>query len=328
MSAEIAAVIPLFNGSKFIEEALRSVLSQTLLPTEIVVVDDGSTDESVEIVRKIAGEFASIRIVAKPNGGQSSARNMGVRESAAPLVALLDQDDIWYPTHLEELAQPFSSEDYFNLGWTYSDIDAVDEEGRMIVRNLHTRLRTSHPKLDLLHCLGQDMFILPSASLISRKAFEVVGGFDLRLSGYEDDDLFLRLFREGYQNVYLPKALSQWRRYSNSTSYGLRMARSRMIFMAKLREQFPDDLHAGLYYSRALIAPRFLRTLVAEYLRALRVGDRVLFDTMVRDLRTVIPTLGRRMRIIFSILLPFMSLYAPSRVAYRIGVASFFKRLF
>jgi GT2 family glycosyltransferase len=77
----------------------------------------------------------------------------------------------------------------------------MDIDGSMLIRSFLTRLPTAHPKRSLIECLGQDMFVVPSASLISRKAFQAVGGFDESLSGYEDDDLFLRMFRAGYDNV-------------------------------------------------------------------------------------------------------------------------------
>ena len=85
------------------------------------------------------------------------------------------------------------------------------------------------------------MFVLPGRSLISRKAFDAVGGFDERLSGYEDDDLFLRLFRAGYANVFLETALSKWRIYPGSSSYTDRMRRSRAIYAEKPFEEYKDD---------------------------------------------------------------------------------------
>ena len=86
------------------------------------------------------------------------------------------------------------------------------------------------------------MFVLPSASLISRKAFQAVGGFDESLSGYEDDDLFLRLFRAGYDNAFIDSALSRWRIYPTSTSYSPRMVASRMTFARKLLGDFAEDI--------------------------------------------------------------------------------------
>ena len=91
-----------------------------------------------------------------------------------------------------------------------------------------------------------------------------VGGFDERLSGYEDDDLFLRLFRAGFGNVYLPRSLSKWRIYSTSSSYSSRMAVSRATYARKLIERFPNDVENSRYYVRDLIAPRFFRAMATE----------------------------------------------------------------
>ena len=86
----------------------------------------------------------------------------------------------------------------------------MDLDGKMVVRCcLDTAPFIEHPKRSLIGCLRTDMFVLPTSSLINRRAFENVGGFDERLSGYEDDDLFLRIFRYGYDNIYLKQALSK-----------------------------------------------------------------------------------------------------------------------
>lgn len=92
----IAAIIPLYNGGRFIREALESVLAQTLPPAEIVVVDDGSTDNGPDIVAEMAATHP-ISLLRKPNGGQASARNFGIAETSSELIALLDQDDACTP---------------------------------------------------------------------------------------------------------------------------------------------------------------------------------------------------------------------------------------
>ena len=218
VNPSIAVIIPLFNGSKYIERTLESVFRQTFPPTEVVVVNDGSTDDSVDIIERLAKDHL-ITLLHKPNGGQSSARNMGVRESRSNLIAFIDQDDVWYNTHLEELVRPFLISSDPPMGWVYSDIDEIDQDGHLVCRSFLKNLMPAvHPKQQLSDCIRENMFILPSASLISREAFSVSGGFDERLCGYEDDDLFLRIFRKGYDNVYIEKALSQWRIYPASSS--------------------------------------------------------------------------------------------------------------
>ena len=131
----------------------------------------------------------------------------------------------------------------------------------------------SIPKMRLDDCLGQDMFILPSASMIARAAFDAVGGFDEELCGYEDDDLFVRLFVAGYRNAYIETPSGQWRVYASSTSYTPRMARSRMLYAHKLLNSFPDQPVLSRFFARDLIAPRFLRQVVDATRTALRTGD-------------------------------------------------------
>jgi len=285
----ISAIIPLFNGAKFIESTLQSVLAQTLPPCEIIVVDDGSTDTGPSLVRAMAQQYP-ITLLSKTNGGQSSARNFGVAHSRGDLIALLDQDDQWYPRHLEELSKPFlEPPEGAELGWVYSDLDECDEDGQMIChKKLKSENLSVHPKRDLINCLLQDMFVLPSASLISRKAFDAVGGFDERLSGYEDDDLFLRLFRAGYANVFLNTALSKWRIFTDSYSYTYRMRRSRAIYMRKLLSAYPDDERRSRYYTKHLILPRFYAHAVKEYRDALMSKDHARIEETRQELLYVV----------------------------------------
>jgi glycosyltransferase involved in cell wall biosynthesis len=311
----ITTVIPLYNGAEFIKEALDSVLAQTLPPAKIIVVDDGSIDAGPDIVARVAKNH-DISLIRKENGGQSSARNLGVAYARTPLIALLDQDDIWYPHHLEELIKPFRQTRYPELGWVYSNLDEIDREGHMIVRAcLNTASTIEHPKRTLIGCLATDMFILPTSSLINRRAFDLVGGFDERLSGYEDDDLFLRMFRQGFDNVYLKDALAKWRIFSGSTSYTPRMSRSRMIYLHKLLRTFPSDDWRGTSYARDLLTPRFFPSLLKEYRDAVRQGDLHAVRTAVDDLKVLVPFLPRRSRAVMRALLPIMVHKTPATMA-------------
>ncbi len=270
----ITAIVPLYNGAAFIEEALKSIFAQTLPPREIIVVNDGSTDggAGVAIVERLARTHP-VTLIHKPNGGQSSARNLGAERAKTELFALLDQDDIWYPNHLEELVKPFVEQTSPEIGWVYSNLDEIDEFGFLVARSYLGSLGAAHPKRHIFDCIRQDMFILPSASLINRNAFLSVGRFDEQLCGYEDDDLFMRMFRAGFENIYIDKALSKWRIYPGSTSYSFRMARSRGIYTRKLLEMFPDDRKRARYYARDLIVPRFFDHALREYETAIELGD-------------------------------------------------------
>jgi glycosyltransferase involved in cell wall biosynthesis len=298
----ITAIIPLYNGEKYIEEAVRSVLAQTLPPAEIIVVDDGSTDGGAAVVERLCLDYP-IKLIRKENGGQSSARNRGVACAGGDLIALLDQDDAWYPNHLEDLIKPFLQPSSENLGWVYSNLDEMDERGLIVTKSFLSTIPTQHPKQDLLNCLRADMFVLPSASLISRRAFNAVGGFDERLSGYEDDDLFLRLFRAGFGNIFINEPLSKWRIYPSSSSYSFRMAKSRSIYARKLFEEYPDDPQRARYYGRDVLGPRFLTHMLYEYRKAVSLRDPAAIAVTLDDLRYIQPFLKPKLRTALSTLL-------------------------
>lgn len=303
----IAAIIPLYNGGKYIATALESVLAQRYRPAEIVVVNDGSTDDGPQIVEAMARNHP-IRLLHKPNGGQSSARNFGAAHTTSELIALLDQDDIWYPDHLEQLVRPFMRPSERELGWVYSNLDEIDEAGRLIARCCLRFLPLPNPKRDLFGCLAMDMFVLPSASLMSRKAFEAVGGFDETLSGYEDDDLFRRIFLAGYDNFYIDEGLTRWRIYAQSSSYSSRMAVSRMRYFRKLLDEFPDDPRRDRYFARDFLAPRFFPAVVREYTNALRYGDRAQVRDALANLKFVTRRHKLKARVVMAMVLPFLSM--------------------
>jgi len=300
----IAAVIPLYNGARWIEQTINSVLSQTLSPDEFIIVDDGSTDSGPAIVERFAKDHP-LTLLRKPNGGQSSARNFGIAHSKSALIALLDHDDIWYPNHLEVLVRPFKEDRAIPIGWVYSNVDEIDADGKLMNRGLLDFNPAKHPKRCLLDCLSHDMLVLPSASLISREAFERVGGFDERLSGYEDDDLFVRLLRSGYANVYVRESLSQFRISPDSSSHSGRMAISRMVYFEKIRQLFPTDQHHNVNYIRDVLAPRFSLWALLECIRFVHVKDRNALAAACNDLATVARhlRLGRRVQLMtFSVL--------------------------
>jgi len=312
-SRSIAAIIPLHNGARTIATAIHSIGAQTVAPDEIVVVDDGSEDEGPAIVERLGAP--RVTLIRQANAGQSAARNRGAAHSTSALLAFLDQDDAWYPHHLQALLRPFDAARGTPLGWAYSNLDEIDEQGRLLTERVLGRWKTSHPKRSLEACLGEDMFVLPSASLVSREAFDAVGGFDETLSGYEDDDLFRRIFQAGFANAYIDEPLAQWRIYRSSSSFSDRMRVSRLAYFAKLRREFPDPARI----SRDL-APRFVRSILAEYDRSAAAGDRRRMRRAAQDLRLVSRYLAGRSRLAvagFSLVAPSMMVARAARAVYR-----------
>lgn len=138
--------------------------------------------------------------------------------------------------------------------------------------------------------------MLPSASLISNDAMASVGLFDERLSGYEDDDLFTRMFSAGYRSVYINIAVTKWRIYRSSSSFSPTMAKSRLIYFKKQLELFPDDPDVGVIWSRDIIGPRFMRIAYEEFEQATRSGNLPVLERSWSDIREIAPVMKRRIQ--------------------------------
>ena len=122
-ATEVSAVLPVHNGSAYVAEAIRSILGQTRPPIECLVIDDGSTDGTGEIVRQFGRDVAYVR---QDRSGVSSARNHGAALAHSALVAFLDHDDVWLPTKLERQLETFAAS---RAAITLCALDVVDERG-------------------------------------------------------------------------------------------------------------------------------------------------------------------------------------------------------
>lgn len=262
----VAVIIPFFNGSRWIERALTSVAEQSVPADEIIVVNDGSQANERVALDSLMGKY-TFTIIDKENGGQGSARNAGVAAAQSDYICFLDQDDFYLPDHIEALVNAIPPRDS-RFGFVYGDATEADGAGNILRTAMIKAHNPTHPKQDVIDILQSDMFVLPSASLISKQAFEEVGGFDSRLTGYEDDDLFLRMFRRGYTNYFIDRPVYVWCIHAESTSYSVKMSRSRFIYFTKLVDAFPDDAASSRFYFREYIAPRFGRAFIADAIRA------------------------------------------------------------
>lgn len=268
---KIACVIAYYNGSEFIERSLQSAFQQTLPFHEVLVVNDGSSQTEKNNLAHIANHFPEAKIFHKENGGQGSARNFGVNNSESDYICFLDQDDFYLSQHNEILASGFRANDK-HLGFTYADLWEGEESGE-IVRYGMIKDHATHPKTSLIQCLSEDMFILPSASMIKKEAYMSVNGFDEQFTGYEDDDLFLRLFRKGWAHKFIDDCVTVWCINNKSTSYSMKMDESRLRYISKLISSYPDDPPKHRYYIRDVILPRFKPVIASRAVDAFMKGD-------------------------------------------------------
>jgi glycosyltransferase involved in cell wall biosynthesis len=276
----VCVVIPFYNGSLYIERALKSVYSQTVPAMEVIVVDDGSAAAESTFLAELSKEF-KFTLLKKENGGQGSARNMGVAHSNAEYVCFLDQDDYFLEWHIEHLLKVVKKKADERFAFAYGELWRGNELGQ-VIQHSTSALHSGHPKTNLFMQIAADMHILPSASIIKISAYRAVGGFDERFMGYEDDDLFIRFFAAGYTSIFTPRPLTFWTINKSSTSYSIKMSRSRWLYVQKLVSDFPDDAEASQYIFRDLIVPRFMPAIMHDYLRSVLLKDDYLNENRTR----------------------------------------------
>jgi glycosyltransferase involved in cell wall biosynthesis len=247
------------------------VLAQTAPPCELIVVDDGSTDGSLEELESLPPAPFPVRVLRQANAGQSAARNAAAREAKGEFLAFIDQDDSWHPRHLEELVAPLVADP--DAGWAYCDFDEMDLAGNLVTRAFIKTMGVPHPKRTIYECVAGDLMVLPSASVMRRAAFEQAGGFDETLCGYEDDDLFVRFFRLGWDHFFVERPLLRFRVHTSGSSASSRFLESRVRYAAKLMSILPDDSRMFRYYVSHAIAPRFFLTSLDDYVRACSARD-------------------------------------------------------
>jgi glycosyltransferase involved in cell wall biosynthesis len=180
----VSVVIPAYNYARFLPRALASVMAQSLGDFEVVIVDDGSTDETPLVVRPFLAD-GRVRYHRIANGGPSRARNAGIDLARGGRVAFLDADDFWMADKLEKQCARFCREP--SLGVVHTRRRLVDEQG------LELEWREPAPRRGMvLEALLTGNFLCLSSCMVSRQVFDRVGVFDESLSQAEDYDLWLR----------------------------------------------------------------------------------------------------------------------------------------
>jgi glycosyltransferase involved in cell wall biosynthesis len=183
----VSTVIPTYNRRALIQRSVDSALAQTYPRQEIIVVDDGSTDGTGDLLRELFG--ARIRYVWQRNGGVSSARNHGMRLARGELIALLDSDDLWDATKLEK--QVAFLADHTDYGMVLTDVRRVDGAGKPI--DVFRRRDVIRADGDVLADVLLNPALVPASILIRRQVFEQLGGFDESLRTAEDIEFHLRI---------------------------------------------------------------------------------------------------------------------------------------
>ena len=197
----VAAVIPVFRAG-FLAAALQSVMRQTRPPDELIVVNDGSPDREA-IAAAVAPFGHLVTLIEQPNQGAAAARNRGMAATTAEYIALLDADDEWYPTLLQEQLATLTAHPDIDL--VYSDGLITGQTALAGQRFMQSCPSTGPVTLEAL--MAQRCTVLLSGVVMRRRAALAVGGFDLAIRRGQDFDLWLRMAHHGSHLAYTSQVL-------------------------------------------------------------------------------------------------------------------------
>jgi len=242
----ISVIIPAYNAEAFISQTLDSVLGQTYHNIEVLVVDDGSQDQTAAIIQGFVHRDSRVTLFQQSNQGVAAARNLAIQKSKGAYIAPIDADDIWYPQKLEKQVQCLATADA-SVGLVYAWSAYINEKGiRTGGRQDSKREGNIYPPLVYGNLVGN-----ASACLIRRVCFEEVGNYNCQLKaqnaqGCEDWALYLRI-AERYQFRVVPEILVGYRQMVGTMSGNHRaMLKSYCLVMAEVRQRHPE-LPAKLY---------------------------------------------------------------------------------
>jgi glycosyltransferase involved in cell wall biosynthesis len=233
----VSVIIIFLNAENFIQEAIDSVFAQTYNQWELLLVDDGSTDESSSIARKVAeqypGKVRYLEHTGHQNLGMSVARNLGISHSTGDLIAFLDADDAWFPYTLQEQvailqAQPEADMVYGPLYWWYSWTGLPEDQDRDYIEKLGVPSNSLIEPPGLLPLFLLDKAAVPSGMLVRREAIDRVGWFENAFRGEYEDQVFCA---KVCLNLPVFAAGRPWYRYrqhpGSSVSVGLSTGQTR-----------------------------------------------------------------------------------------------------
>jgi glycosyltransferase involved in cell wall biosynthesis len=204
-SGVVSVVVPCYNGAKFIDDAVWSIRKQTYPAIDIVVINDGSTDNTQDLLDEHAKLDPRVRVFSQDNRGLSAARNVGIKQAQGEYICFLDADDVMLPEKLERQVQFLANEPSIDL--VYSDYfigdPHLDPVGLVAVRI---------PSTDLIDAYACKNWFAPMSPLMRNKLIARVGEFDEKLRASEDWDYWIRCAQTG-KFAYLPGILAIYRRH-------------------------------------------------------------------------------------------------------------------
>lgn len=231
---KFSIVLPTYNRAFYLNEALASVFAQTYTDYELIVIDDGSTDKTPEVIRQYGPR---LRFFHQKNQGRSAARNFGIRQAHGELIAFLDSDDHWLPDKLQRQAAFF--EHHPGISFLYGHVNMISDNGSFLdalTAETQALWARSHEKGETYENWALQCCCFLSSVVIRKTHLDKVGEFDSLMEPNEDLDLYLRIAREGKIGFLEGKPLTDYRVHPGNSG-NERLARSAVQVATKHLER-------------------------------------------------------------------------------------------
>jgi glycosyltransferase involved in cell wall biosynthesis len=209
----VSIIVPSYNHAPFLRAALDSVLAQDHADRELIVVDDGSTDDSISIVRSYGDR---LRLIEQRGGRQARARNLALQVATGELVAFLDSDDRWLPRRLSAAVTAMAAHPQAGVVW--SDFIYVDGQGRPLGEGRWQGAAAARPSADFARTLIAGNPICNGTVTVRRAALDAIGGFDERVPRVCDGAAWYQIAARGHGFVHLPQRLLEYRLHGRNDS--------------------------------------------------------------------------------------------------------------
>jgi glycosyltransferase involved in cell wall biosynthesis len=222
----VSVIIPAYNNVGYLEDAVDSVFGQTYPAMECIVIDDGSTDHTAQIIEKVSKKYPSLKTARKVNGGPSSARNMGLRMCSGDFVSFLDHDDVLLPDKISRQV------DFLNA---HPDVGLVHSDYLVVSKELHPLavFAAEMPRgMDPLDALCYRNWFNPLVALVRRSLIDKIGDFDAELDGAEDWDYWIRCAK-ATRISYLAGPVALYRQHGGQMSRNYYRMKSACLLVAK-----------------------------------------------------------------------------------------------
>jgi len=208
-------ILPTYNGEKYIKRAIESVLNQTYQDFEIVVVDDFSKDNTVNIVKDLQKDNPSIKLLClnENSGGPALPKNKGFEISSGEYISYLDQDDEWFPNKLQEQIDLFTNSPKNNLGLVSCGANLIDSDGKCFSIFTPVKKENIFPEILLRNPIYSN-----SSVMIKREVINVVGRRDENIKYSEDLDMWIRIAKAGYSIDYIYQSLFRYQFHEDNVT--------------------------------------------------------------------------------------------------------------